>query len=159
MKKQNYLIILFFLITTTAPAQISAGGGMAYGFDVKDPGIQLRGVYQINDRWRAGADFIFYLDSEPEVSLTELNLNGHYFFLDEEPLRAYALAGLNFATARTDFVGIGSGTNTETGLNIGAGGEYTILENLSGLAELKYVIGSTRDISQLLVAVGVLYHF
>ncbi len=160
MKRQNhYGIILFFLLLlagTSAPAQISVGAGLAYGFDVKELGIQARGIYQINDQWRGGADFIFYLDGESEVTLTEFNANGHYFFLTDEPFKAYALAGLNFITSRVDFVGIGSGSNTETGLNLGAGGEFGITERISGMAELKYTIS---DASQLLLAVGALYHF
>lgn len=51
LKKLSMLVFaLLFTATlsTTAIAQISVGGGLAYGTDVEDIGIQVGGTYVLN---------------------------------------------------------------------------------------------------------------
>lgn len=158
------VIGLIFLSNTNLYAQgeagdISIGGGLGYGTEVESIGIQAGGVYTINEQFRGAADLIYYFPNEDDFggnfTWFEVNLNGHYLFTAEEDLTAYALAGLNFASFSYDlpsFQGFGGGkvSDTEVGLNIGAGLEYDIDFALF-YAELKYALSSA---DQLVISAG-----
>lgn len=168
MKKTTTLLFaaLFAIVGyNTANAQFTdIGVGLMYGTEIEQPGLRVDGVYQINEEFRAVADLGFFLPDETDfgggntitVSWWELNLNGNYIFhTDEESgIEAYALGGLNFLNVKVESDGqFGSGSNSdsEVGLNIGAGGEYAM--GFGKLfAELKYVLG---DADQLNIGAGV----
>lgn len=139
------------LFSTDVKAQLSLGGGIAYGLDIEEIGIQVKGIYAFDDTWRANADFIFYLDGIEDASVWELNLNGNYVFSSTDDFLVYALAGLNIAGLSVTFLGE-TVSATETGLNIGAGGQLFVSDNVSILGELKYAIGNA---DQLVIAAGV----
>lgn len=145
------IILLFsFGISATAQAQWSAGGGLAYGSEVSEIGLQLNGVYEIDEDWRGSADFIYYFVSG-NLSISELNFNAHFVFHDEDELTAYAIGGINYLRVSSDFNGFGSASSSEIGLNIGAGLEYELdFGNL--FAEAKFAISS---FDQLVIASGV----
>lgn len=163
MKKITTLLftaLFAFLAYSTAEAQFTdVGVGLMYGTEIEQPGLRVDGVYQINEDFRAVADLGFYLPDETEffggsVTTTwwELNLNGNYVFHTdaESGLKAYALAGLNYLNFKVESGGQSESDN-EVGLNIGAGGEYTMgFGNL--FAELKFVLG---DADQLNIGAGV----
>lgn len=149
------LCLLFLFFAQRATAQFSAGAGLAYGAELEDLGIQVKGLYQINDDWRGAADLIFYFDGEEDINVTEINLNGNYLFGDLESVAPYALAGLNIFRVGTSFDGA-SFSVSEVGLNVGGGVNFPISETLIGSAELKYVIG---DADQLVIGAGVIYSF
>lgn len=158
------VIILSFVLFGTVQAQfVKAGAGIMYGSEIEKIGIRVDGVYQITDEFRGVADLgIFFPDKTDlgggdEYTLTwwELNLNGNYMFYvdDTQGLAAYALGGLNIATLRSKWEGsFGDDTesNTEVGLNIGAGVEYA-LDFADLFGELKFVLG---DADQLNIGVG-----
>lgn len=155
MKKSILVFACFFmLIGQSAFAQLSAGAGLAYGSDSKDLGIQLRGIYQFNETWRAGGDFIFYLDGVENLSISELNTNAHYVFKNDETLQLYGLAGLNLLIVSISEFGLG--TASELGINLGGGVGYPFTEKLTGIGEIKLSLG---DASQLVLSVGVVYGF
>jgi opacity protein-like surface antigen len=163
MKKITCILFVAFIslaFSNIASAQISVGGGLAFGTEVEELGIQAGGVYTINEEFRAGADFIYYLTSDDNdfggnFTWWEFNANGHYLFVTEEDMIVYALAGLNFASFSYDFPGFegfggGSVSNTEVGLNVGAGLEYGL--GFADLyAELKYALSSA---DQLVLSAG-----
>lgn len=154
MKKITTLLFtaLFAIIAySTADAQFKLGAGLMYGSEVEQLGIRVDGVYTINEQFRGVVDFGYYFpEDEGGVSLNywELNLNGNYMFLSdaEQGLNAYALAGLNFFNASVDIEGFGSSSNSETGLNLGAGLEYN-LDFAELFAEAKFVIGNADQLN------------
>ena len=79
------LVLLAFLaatcFTSELKAQLSLGGGVAYGTEIKEIGIQVRGIYGFTEQWRGGADFIYWLVGDG-VTSWELNANGHYVFTE-----------------------------------------------------------------------------
>lgn len=154
MKIKHIFVTLLLLagFQFAANAQFLLGGGVGYGTEVEAISIQPRAVYTITGPWRAGADFNLYLDGDEGVSYWDLNLNGHYVFHDTEGFKAYALAGINFLHVKVDF-GLVEGSDTETGLNIGAGAQLPI-GPLNGLLEARYVIG---DADQLVISATVLF--
>lgn len=157
MKKRILFPLLLFTIflSTSSYSQIKAGAGLVWGSEVEEIGFQLRGIYTINEAWRAGVDFIFWFDGVEDVSIWEMNTNAHYIFSTSEKANLYALGGLNFFTLKLD-TSNGSNSSTEVGLNIGAGGELFFTDKISGIAELRYVLG---DADQLVIGAGVLFAF
>jgi opacity protein-like surface antigen len=85
------------------------------------------------------------------VNWFEFNANGHYLFQDDEDLALYGLGGLNLTRVSVDFpenqfFGGGSVSDSEIGLNVGAGLEYGVgFGNL--YAEAKYVISSADHLA------------
>lgn len=160
-----FIVLCTVLMAETANAQFTnVGVGLMYGSEIEQLGLRVDGVYQINEEFRAVADFGFYLPDETDfgggntttVTWWELNLNGNYIFHSdvESGLKAYALAGLNYLNFKVESegqFGSSSASDNEVGLNVGAGGEYAVgFGNL--FAELKYVIG---DADQLNIGAGV----
>lgn len=157
------VIGLTFLSNTNLYAQdtagdISLGGGLAYGTEIESIGIQAGGVYRINEEFRGALDLIYYFPNDSfgyDFTWFEINANGHYLFLNEEDMLVYGLAGLNIATLKFDypdnqFFGGGSVSDSEIGLNIGAGIEYD-LDFAFLYGELKYALSSA---DQLVLSAG-----
>ncbi|MEM6396686.1 MAG: hypothetical protein AAF741_10090 [Bacteroidota bacterium] len=157
MKTLRYAFILLGLtfMANTANAQLMLGGGVAYGIDIEELALQVRGVYSFNETWRGQADFTYYLDGIEDISFSEINLNGNYIFSDNGTTLFYALAGLNFGIVSGEDIFGNSRSNTDTGLNIGAGGNFAIGDGGTMLfGEAKFSLGGTE---QLLLAAGVLF--
>ncbi|MCH8556890.1 MAG: porin family protein [Balneolia bacterium] len=133
MKKVLSIAVLFALammFSTSANAQnaegdIVAGGGLGFGFDIEEIGLNLNGYYSITDEIRAGADILYYFVDGDGVSFWELNLLGNYLFINDEELRVYALAGIHRFNVSVD-TGFGSFGGSQTGLMIGGGVEYDL---------------------------------
>lgn len=141
MKKLTTLVFAMLLTTafsTTAVAQISIGGGLTYGTDIEEIGIQVGGTYVLNENMRLGADIIYWLIGSESffgesISYTflEINANFNYIFYNENDLILYGLGtlGIHYAKVSFDFDDdffAGSGSDTELGLGIGAGLEYNL---------------------------------
>lgn len=149
-----FFLLIFAGFSSTAAAQLSLGGGVAYGFEAEEIGLNVRGVYAFNETIAAQAGFIYYL-VEDGLTLNEINLNGNYVFVDTGTgTKVYALAGLNFTTVGIDLGQFGSASSTETGINAGAGAKFGLGGAASIFAEAKYVIG---DFDGLVATVGVLF--
>ena len=100
MKKITTLVFAMLLtaaFSTTAVAQISVGGGLTYGTDIEEIGIQVGGTYVLNENMRLGADIIYWLtESGTGFSQTalEVNANFNYIFYNENDLIVYGLGTL-----------------------------------------------------------------
>ncbi len=153
MKTYLAALAMFFIFNPySVQAQLSIGAGIGYGTEVEEVGIRLNAMYRIIDKVRASADFLYYLDGIEDVYLFETNINGHYILVDKDKFLAYGLAGLNIYTAGVSFDGENY-SDSEVGLNLGAGGQYKFSPKISGLAEVKYAIS---NIDQLVIGIGVL---
>lgn len=174
MKKllSTFCLILGLILTTgmngyAQQGNISLGGGLMYGSGAggnlssinNDLGLMVDGYYTITDKIRAGAGFgYFFPKSEGggDFTVTEFNINGHYIFLDDVSFNVYGLAGINITSFKFDVEAAGFSASTsasETGLNIGIGGEYGMgFGNLFG--ELKYAgLGGQAD--ELVLGAGI----
>ena len=149
-------LLLAVGISTTASAQIQVGGGIGFATEIENLGFQAGGTYVINEDIRVAADIIYYLPGDQgqgvvDVNWFEFNANGHYLFQDEDDLKFYGLGGINFTRVSIDFpenqfFGGGSVSDTEVGLNVGAGLEYGLgFGNL--YAEAKYVLSSADHLT------------
>ncbi|MEM1127225.1 MAG: hypothetical protein AAGI71_11285 [Bacteroidota bacterium] len=140
------------LAAPTAHAQLRIGGGLIYGFDIEQLGLQANGFYQIQPNIEVGGDFTFYFPEEIgniTSRVFSINPTGHYiFFDDEESLRAYGLAGINIArfSVESDNQFFDDFSDTEFGLLLGAGGEYT-LDFGRVFAELRFALEGEEQAS------------
>lgn len=162
MKNQWIIAILSIFLCLgslqTATAQLSLGGSLTYGSEIESLGLNVNGIYVINEQFRVGSDVSYYLPKDYgsfKSTWWELNANGHYLFLAEEVLNFYGLAGLNYSIVTvkfddSEFGGGGSTSEGDIGLNLGGGVEYGLGKVVS-FSELKYVLGN----DQLAVTAGV----
>jgi len=161
---RTILVLFVFMVATCftneLKAQLSLGGGIGFFTEGSNLSIQGRGIYDIADEWRGGADFNYLLVSGG--TFWDLNLNGHYVFLNDDFI-AYALAGLNYfnsgggtVTTQTPFgpITVETESSSSAGLNIGGGGQLKFTDAISGLAEIKYI---ARTGGTLVISAGVLF--
>ncbi len=175
MKKLLAILFVTILIFSTSSLFSSAsaqteegdivlGAGLVFGSGIgageldNDLGIRIDGYYTVTPEIRAGADFTFYFpDSAGEFDLTvwELNFNGNFIFLDEDGLMVYGIGGLNITGISQEFPtssGTRSTSNSELGLNLGIGAEYT-LDFADLFGELK-LGGLGGDADQFVLGAG-----
>lgn len=153
------LLFLFGIasIQNTATAQLQVGGGLAYGSDIESAGIQIGGTYFLLEEQgiRLAADLLFFFPGDDglglDLNVWEFNANGHYIFNEGDAFLAYALAGLSLATVSFDSEFLGEFSESELGLNAGAGIEYGI-GGVKLYAEGKLVLGG---FDQLVISGGV----
>jgi len=136
----------------TQQGDITAGGGLTITTGVGsggsgEVGINGNGFYAITDEIRAGLGIsLFFGDFSP----TQINIDGHYLFINEDDLGVYALAGLGIWRWSTPDLGFGLGSMSfsTSGLNLGAGVEYDIGNFLLfGEAKLTTIAGTPFNIT------------
>ncbi len=157
MRKLQFALLLFLgmflVITTTTEAQrITAGGGVGYGSKSEDVNFQVNAYYQLPTLpLRIGGD-VGFVRPKDDLTEVETNLNVHFMALDTELLSIYTITGLNVFYARFSD-GETSSSETDTGFNLGAGGELDLGFG-RGFGEVKYIAGSDRE-DQWVFGVGV----
>ena len=167
MKKINLIIttaLLYFTFSFTVNAQTDTKLGvfLAYGTEVENIGIGANAEFPIIDKLTISPSFIYYLpkdESGVKINWFEVNANANYYFLDEETIGVYGIAGLNYSSVKVSyddndlgFLGDFSASDGRFGLNLGGGANFNIGGSITPFAEVKYVI---IDEGQLVVAGGV----
>lgn len=166
MKKLTLFAVITIAFAFNSFAQISAGGGLVYGTEQETIGFNLRGQYSITESIDVVGGLTFYLPNkekqtilfatiESKTTMWAFDVDGHYNFGIIDKLKVYPLAGLNIAGVSVDVNGT-KASDTEVGLNIGAGANYEISDQLAGFFETKYTIG---NYDQVVISFGVLYSF
>ena len=153
MKKLIVFICMMFFIMGSAFAQkgIQAFGvHLGYGSEIESASIGVKYQYNItnNIRLEPSANYFF---EKKGIDMFDFNANAHYLIPTENNIRLYPLAGLTFN--RWDF---GKVVN-RLGLNMGAGAEFDVSDNLFVNMELKYQI--VKDFDQAVFNVGLTYMF
>ncbi len=158
---------MFTLFSSQASAQLWFGGGLVFGAEIENIGLQANGHLVVNEenKLRIGADITYFFtdkasvdDFELKTSVFTINVNGHYMLVNSDLIILYAIGGLNFAFVSVEasgpasqFLDLVDTNDTEIGLNIGGGLEYTVpFGRVYG--ELKYVLGG---FDQLVIGGGV----
>ncbi len=160
LSKYTLLTVILVFITGSSEilaqeGTITVGPGLAYGSEVENLGIKVDGYYTINEEFRAGLDLVYYFPEtvgNTDINYFGFNINGHYIFYNEEEITAYGLAGINILRVKAES-GNNSATDSESGLNLGAGIEYA--QDFGTLfGELK-LAGLGGDADQFVVGAGV----
>ena len=157
MKKSAFLILaiilpLFGFSQSFDTSHLRVGGGLVYGTDIDNVGIEINGVYQFDEQWEGGIAFTHFFKKN-YATWNVLDFNGHYtFYSDNNKLSVYGLGGLSLTFAQAKFpdvtfngVTVMSGTtvsSTDAGLNLGAGVNYALTDQLNLAPELKVTIAN-----------------
>lgn len=164
MKKIALLIVFpaIFAFSSSAIAQnmkgdMGVGLGVAYGFDLEEMGVNVNFNYSFTNEIRSAVDFTYYL-AESEFTIWEANLNAHYMLVNDQALRLYALAGVQYYKFEFEFEFFGAKIAAEDdgiGFNIGAGVEYD-LGGVVLFAEPKFTVSG---LEQLNLTAGIRFNF
>lgn len=150
MKKLG--MALAFIVCMMAAVDSSAqkiGVMLGYGTEVEELGIGINGEFNINDKVSISPSFVYWFPEDP-ISWWEFNANVNYYFTKAGAADFYGLAGINLFSAKVDYNGEND-SNSEVGLNLGAGANFNIGKNWEPFTELKFVIG---DFDQLGIFFG-----
>lgn len=129
-----FLAILVFALCLNLSAetgQIQGSLGLSYGFDIEEPGLQLGGLYNINEEMRVGIDFIYWFHDYIDT-MTEFNFNFHYLFMIEEDYNLYGVGSLGYHSWSHKYKehyyygGSHKASDSEIGIGIGGGFEYKL---------------------------------
>ncbi len=143
------LLIAFVSLGTYAQtfdvSRLRAGAGFVYASDINNLGITFNGVYNLNDIWE-GSLGITHIFPNNNFQYTILDFDAHYiFYKANEELNFYGIGGIGFTFGKWDNyypngTRYGTTSNTEVGLNIGAGMNYKLTDFLNLAPEVRLTI-------------------
>jgi outer membrane protein X len=157
--KKLFLVSLVTLACSAASlGQVRLGGMLGYGSETEQWGLGINGEFVFHERMAIAPSLFFYFPEKAggfKYSYWEVNGNFHYYFLRQEVVGLYGLAGLNLTTARitrdNDFIDGADRSNSEAGLNLGLGANFDV-GSVIPYGEIKYVAG---DIDQAVLFLGI----
>lgn len=169
MKKLNIIMLIsFFYISNSysviAQTVTKIGGILAYGTEIENIGIGANAEFPVIEKLAISPSFIYYLpkdESGLKINWFEVNANANYYFLDEENIDVYGIAGLNYSSVKVEYDDNSIFGNNffasdgRFGLNLGGGTNFNIGSNITPFAELKYVL---IDEGQLVIAGGIKFN-
>jgi outer membrane protein X len=132
--------------------------------EIENIGIGANAEFPIMENLTISPAFIYYLpkdESGIKITWFEFNANANYYFLVEDSIDAYGIAGLNYSSVKVSYDNNSvfgqdlSASDGRLGLNLGGGANFNLDGNLTPFAELKYVI---IDGGQLVIAAGVKFN-
>jgi len=157
--KTLFLVLCLFGFADAVHAQFRLGPLVAFGTDT-DLGLGAKAKFDLNDQFKISPSFVFLASNSEntalgKVSSTVFEINGdvHYAFSDNGNVMFYGLGGLNLVVASGKFFGE-SFSDTDIGLNLGAGGEYVIADKFNAFTEAKFGLGGAE---QLLISAGIYF--
>ena len=157
MKKVFLLAVISLVFSVASHAQIRIGGFLGFGSEVEQAGLGINGEFIISEKVGISPNLLFYFPKKNgpyKTSFWELNGNVNYYFLNDQPVSVYGLAGLNITNVKVKYDAFGSdysNSDSEFGLNLGLGANFHV-GNILPFAELKYTIS---DFDQLVFMMGV----
>lgn len=150
------VVLAVLFVNTASQAQTNRVGfviALASG-DFDETGIGAVGEFKVMDKGTISPQLIFYFPGN-DITLFELNGNFNYYFYDQDVIEFYGLGGLNFTRASYDGPGDNDSSNTELGLNLGAGINFDIGKKFAPFAELRLTIG---EYDQLVLGLGMKFN-
>ncbi|MBR3513412.1 MAG: porin family protein [Bacteroidaceae bacterium] len=161
--KKLLLTLCMALMTMSASARYfsepslqgenAVGAHLLYGTEVPNFGLGVRYQRFIIDHVRVEGVFD-YLIKNKELSMWDINLNGHYVWNIGEHVRLYPLVGVCFASWKEH---ITNDHDNRVGLNLGAGLQVALGNNWWVGAEAK--VQEMRHYSQGVFDVNISYCF
>lgn len=163
MKKLLLAVAVLFTIQFVySQEETRIGGFLAYGTEIENLGIGVNAEFPIIENLTISPSFIYYFPKEEfgvKLNWFEVNANANYYFVTNDNLGFYGLAGLNYSSIKVSyddsFFGSGSASDGRIGLNLGAGANFELGGSIVPFAEVKYVI---IDGGQLVIGAGVRFN-
>lgn len=157
--------MLFFggIFLSSAQTDTRLGVLIAYGSEIENVGLGVNAEFPVMESLTISPSFVYYFPKENYLTVDmnwwELNANANYYFVDNENLGFYGLAGLNYSHISVDYdIPGGSSVDTsdgEFGLNLGVGANFDINSKITPFAQAKYVI---IDGGQFVIAAGIRFN-
>ncbi|MFK8060214.1 MAG: outer membrane beta-barrel protein [Polaribacter sp.] len=144
--KKVLLIAVFAIFGLSSINAQEKGDFNAFGGATYDENFALTaGVeYLITDDISIAPSFTYFFVDKPagatSASGTQLNIDARYYFGGTDELNWYGLVGYGTRTAKVSGGGV-SVSASVGGLNVGAGGLYSISDSLNLIAQAKYFTG------------------
>ena len=150
MKKLFVVVIALLLVGSfqETKAQFSVGAGLGYATDISSLGISANVGYEIDDTWAATGSYTHFLEKD-YIKWSAIDFNANYNLNEIENFgKLYAIGGINITTIKWDAPGFtellgGSASDSNFGLNIGAGLKVDLSEKMILAPEMTYTIGNT----------------
>jgi len=149
-------------ISAKAQTETSIGGLIAYGTEVESIGIGANAEFPIIENLTVSPSFIYYFPKDEvgvKINWFEINANANYYFVNQDNLGVYGLAGLNYSSINVKLTGAAaafgqnlSASDGSLGINLGGGANFELNGGLTLFSELRYVV---IDRGQLVLAAGV----
>ena len=186
MKKLLLIVGIALLSVYSASAQEgdkAVGLDLSFGSEIKSLGIGAEFQYGISDVVRGELSFDYFIKKDG-VSMWNIDLTGHYLFNIDDDVTVYPLLGLTYVGVNYDFSSSDSDFETceyddeewgslgrsslsrsssfsmsdsKIGVVFGGGVDYSLTDEISLGAELKYSLVNTYD--QLVLSVSAKYKF
>ncbi len=163
MKKIVFVLLAGILLTSLSAqsfdvSKLRAGAGLWYASDIDNFGLSLNAVYSFTDQWE-GAFGYTHIFKQDYVSWNIFDFDAHYIFVTpSDKLKVYALAGISIVSGHfdgSDF-GLDDESDSDVGLNIGAGLNYDLNEDLTLSPELRFTL---QDDSFMRLGASIQYRF
>ncbi len=153
MIRYFYTFLLLFIFNSSILwAQSQLGFGLAYGSEIEEGGITLKGNFAVSGKVSLSPSLTYYfVDGNRRFST--LNGNFHWNFKVGNNLVLYPLLGAQFSFYRRKK---DVDTDTDLGINLGGGGITSITENMLLYFELKGALSDNPG-DQTVLGVGLLF--
>ena len=151
-KKYFRQISFMLLVCNIAIAQENfvIGVGSSLELDENIFGANLRAYYGVNKQFCFGPEVSYFpfqdIDEEYQLSIVDLNFNGHYIFEINHKLGIYPLSGINYTIEKERLIDDKNQSNQveELGLNYGLGLHYNF-GHFYLFGEFKGIVGQLND--------------
>ncbi len=161
-----FTLLVFFFFSTTTFAQIQLGAGLTFasGDNLSELGLNLRGTYEVNEKFLIAPGVNFFLkdksDRDANISYFSIDLDARYQLISiGDNIVVYPVGGLNIFNVKID----GNPTTpvlekgVNVGLNLGLGAQVASqTSDLNYFGEFKFRVGG--EVNSTITA-GVLYGF
>ena len=150
-------LLMVLALATPVYSQINTRVGPMVSFtggDLDETGLGVVAEFGVAQKVSIAPQLIFYFPGN-DVSLFELNLNGNYYFFNQDVFELYGMGGLNFTrVGYEDFNGENQ-SDSEIGLNLGIGTNFQLGKKFVPFAEFRFTIG---EYDQAALALGVKFN-
>jgi len=139
MKKFFFVICMMLMSVATFAQQGKMTIGIHGDYKIDSPknfGIGANIGYEVIDNVRGVAEFNYFFKKD-HVSYWNVDVNAEYLFRVGDAFTIYPLAGITLLGSKVDS-DYGGASDSKLGLNLGAGVEYQLTENLALKAEYNY---------------------
>ena len=139
----------------TAGVHLALGIGSNSGVSYTNIGIGAKFLYNVNDPIRLEGSFTYFLERD-FISMWDFSLNGNYLIPIVEHVAIYPLIGMGLFGTKKDY-GLGSITDSNICVNLGAGIDFKLTDQFIFNAELKNKF--VNNWNRLILSAGITYKF
>lgn len=166
------VLLLAFIGTLSAQKSKTAGVHIAFGSEIEQVGIGVNGEFFVAEKVSIAPELnLFFPEkntynnggfkSTYKYSTWSVSGDVHYYFVTTDKIGFYGLAGLSLAVVRwstninTNPPQETSDSDSELGLNLGVGANFTVPGKIIPFGQLKY----ETHYEQLLLQAGIRFPF